>query len=156
MLDIDRAHDSDAGIENLEHVLPALGVRTRTRHVGVGELVDEGDLGLSGQHSGEVHLLECCAAVFADLARHDREVAYLLGGMSAAVGLDKADDDIRATLVAAPAFVEHRPGLADTGHSSQIDAELASRLDRLVGVVSRLGIIGVPVHGSLPTAPGRL
>ena len=57
-------------------------------------------------------------------ARHDLEVADLLGGVRAAVGLDEADDDVGAALVAPPALVEHRERLADAGRRSEVDAEL--------------------------------
>ena len=46
--------------------------------------------------------------------------------------LDEADDDVCAALVTSPALVEHGPGLADAGHSSEVDAELARRLDALI------------------------
>ena len=133
VLDVDRADDADTGVEDLEHVLPSLGVGPRTRHVRVGELVDEGDLGLAGEDRREVHLLEGRAPVVDDLARHDRQVADLLSGVGPAVRLDEADHHVGAALVATPALVEHGPGLADAGHGPEVDAELAGRLDGLVG-----------------------
>ena len=53
--------DGDPGVEQLEHVLPPLLVAARARHVGVRQLVDEGDLGPAGEHGVEVHLLELAA-----------------------------------------------------------------------------------------------
>ena len=60
----------------------------RARDVGVRELVDEGDLGPAGEDRVDVHLLERRAAVVDAAARDDLEVAELLGGLRAAVGLD--------------------------------------------------------------------
>ena len=57
-------------------------------HVGVGELVDQGDRGPAGQHGVEVELLERRAAVAHRLARHDLEPLEPLGGVGAAVRLD--------------------------------------------------------------------
>ena len=62
VLGVHRRDDVDAGVEQFVDVLPALRV-PRARRVGVGELVDEGDLGLAGEHRVEVHLLEGHAAV---------------------------------------------------------------------------------------------
>ena len=57
VLDVHRGRHVDAGVEQLLDVLPALGV-PRAGRVGVGELVDEHDLGLAGEHRVEVHLVE--------------------------------------------------------------------------------------------------
>ena len=53
---------SIAGVEQFLDVLPALLV-ARTGHVGVRELVDQGDLAAAGEHRVQVHLLEGGAAV---------------------------------------------------------------------------------------------
>ena len=57
VLDVDRGDDVDAGGEQLLDVRPALGV-AGAGDVGVGQLVDQRDLGRPGQHGVEVHLLE--------------------------------------------------------------------------------------------------
>ena len=72
--------------------------------------------GLRARTAAEVHLLEARASVLDDLARDDLEVADLLGRVGPAVGLDEADDHVRAALVPAPPLVEHGPGLPDAGH----------------------------------------
>lgn len=79
----------------------------------MGELVDEGDFRLAGEHGREIHLLKGRASVLTDLACHHGQVADPLGGVLSTVGLDKADDHVRSTLVATPTFVQHGPGLAD-------------------------------------------
>ncbi len=62
MLDVDGRDDVDAGVEELVHVLPPLGV-PRAGSVGVGELVDEGDLRVACEDGVDVHLLERCRPV---------------------------------------------------------------------------------------------
>ena len=47
VLNVDRRDDVDVIVEQLEHVLPSLLVATEPGHVGVGQFVDEGDLGLA-------------------------------------------------------------------------------------------------------------
>ena len=66
VLDVERADDVDAGVEQLEHVLVALAVAA-AGHVGVRHLVDDRDLRLARQDGVEVHLLDDDAAVL-DLA----------------------------------------------------------------------------------------
>jgi len=151
MLDVNCADDGDSSVEDLENVLPTFRMRARTGDVGVCELVYECHLGLAGKDLFEVHLLEGRAPVVDDLARHHREVANLLSCVLAAMGLDEADDDVRAALVASPALVEHGPGLADAGHSSEVDAELARRLDALIDLARPFSAFGVPTHRSIPT-----
>jgi hypothetical protein len=56
VLDIDRGVDVDAVIEQLLDVEVALGM-TAAGRVGVGELVDERNLRMAGNHRVEVHLL---------------------------------------------------------------------------------------------------
>jgi hypothetical protein len=68
MLDVDGSDDADARAENLQDILPAFFVPPGARHVGVGQLVDQGDLGPSAQDRVEVHLLQAAPPVFDHLA----------------------------------------------------------------------------------------
>ena len=124
MLDVQRRDDGDPGVEQLFDVLPALLV-ARARDVRVRELVDERDLGPAGEEGVDVHLLERCAAVLDDRTWDDLEVADLRECLRASVGLDDADDDVRASIPAAPALAEHRIGLADARRGAEVDAERA-------------------------------
>ncbi len=101
VLDVEGADDRDARVEQLLDVLPALLV-SRARRVRVRELVDERDLWAPGENGIDVHLLERRPAVLDSFARHDLEVADLLGGFRPAVRLDVADDDVLAVAGAAP------------------------------------------------------
>ena len=100
VLDVDGRDHVDPGVEQLVHVLPALLV-PRARHVGVGQLVDEGDGGVAGEDGVDVHLLELGLAVLHGPARNDLEIAELLLGARAAVRLDVAHDDVGAAVVTA-------------------------------------------------------
>ena len=111
------------GVDELQDVLPALVVRPRAGDVGMGELVDQRQLGPAGEHGVEVHLLELGSPVRHDLAGHDFEVPDQLGGPGPSVGLHESDDDVGAAVMAAPAFVEHGEGLAHAGHRAHVDAE---------------------------------
>ena len=136
VLDVDGGDDVDPGGEDLHDVLPALLVPAGSRHVGVGELVDEGDLGPSAQHGVEIHLLQAAAPVLHHLARDDLQVADHLLGQPPAVTLDEPDDDVGAPLLAPMALVEHGVGLPDARGRAQVDPEVTSRLDRVGGVAA--------------------
>ena len=95
VLDVERGVDVDARVEQLLHVLPALGV-ARARGVGVGELVEQEEGGLAGEGGVEVELAEAHAPVL-DLPR--REPLQPLdqgGGLRPPVRLHPADDDVDA------------------------------------------------------------
>jgi len=68
------------------------------------------------------------------------------------MGLDESDDHVRASLVAAPALVEHGPGLADAGYSSEVDTELPRWLNTLIGLLGRVAEFAVllTVRSPLP------
>ena len=125
VLDVHGRDDVDAGVEQLFDVLPALLV-ARARDVGVGQLVDQGDLRTAGQHGVEVHLLEeSCPRYVSAPAGYDLEVADLGVGVGPVVGLDEADDHVGAALRAPPALVEHGVGLAHARRRTEVDAQLS-------------------------------
>ena len=125
VLDVDRRDHGDAGSQQLLDVLVALRV-PGAGDVGVGQLVDQGDLRPASENSVDVHLLEGGAVVLDGPAGHDLQVADLLGGPLAAVGLDEPDDHV-ATAVTAPApLVEHGECLADPRCRPEVDPQLAT------------------------------
>jgi hypothetical protein len=89
----------------------------------VRELVDERPFRASAQYGVEVHFLEGRAVVGHDPSRHDFEVAALLGGKPTPVGLDETDDDVDATSLRAPTFIQHRVGLADSRGRAEVHAQ---------------------------------
>ena len=101
MLDVERRPDVDAGVEQFLDVLPALGMAAVGR-VGVGEFVDDDELGLARQRRVDVELL--------DLLRRDSRCLGAAGSRGlraapavsrAAVGFDQADDHVAALALAA-------------------------------------------------------
>ena len=105
--------------------------RAEPGHVRVGQLVDQGDGRLPGDDRVGVHLLDDHAAVLDPAARNDLEPVEQLDRVRPAVGLDEADDEVRAAGHAAMALVEHLEGLADARRHAEVDAEAAARARRL-------------------------
>ena len=112
------------GLEQVHHVLPALGV-PHARRVGVRELVDQDHLRLARDRGVDVELLELDPAVRDPLARQHLEVVDQLGGLGAPVGLDDADHDVGALRAQPPRGLEHRVGLADARRRAEEDLEPA-------------------------------
>ena len=115
------------GMEQVLDVLVALGV-ARAGGVGVGELVDQADRRPARQDGIDVHLAELHAAVFDDARGDDLEVADLLLGFVAAMGLDQTDDDVHTLGFEPVSLAEHRVGLAHSGRRAEVDLEPAARL----------------------------
>ncbi len=119
--------DVDSRVEQVLDILVALGV-ARARSVGVGELVDQANGRPASQDRVDVHLAEGHAAVFDDARGDDLEVADLLLGLGAAMGLDQADDDVDPLRLEPVPLAEHRIGLAHAGRRAEVDLEPAPRL----------------------------
>jgi len=138
VLDVDGGEDVDLVVEEAEDIFVALGggrvAVVGIAELGVGELVDEDDLGHAGEDGVDIHLGEEGALVV-DLAARDLfEAGGELGGAGAAMGFDKADDDVFAAATAADAFAEHAEGLADAGGVAEEDLETATLLLGVAGV----------------------
>ena len=112
VLDVDRRDDIDPGVQQFLDILPALFV-TRPGRVGVGQLVDQGDVGIAGEYPVEVHLGQLDAAMYDEVAGDDLQPLSHGRGGCPAVGLDDGDDDVGPTLAQVLALVEHGVGLAD-------------------------------------------
>ena len=124
VLDIDRGVDVDAAIEQLFDVEIALGMTTAGR-VGMGKLVDQGDLGPPGNHGVEVHLLEPLIFVLETPAGNDLEPVEQGLRLLAAMGFDDADHDIVAVLLPGAGLLQHLVGLADAGGGTDENLEPA-------------------------------
>ena len=122
MLDVECRDHRDPRVEEALHVFPALLV-PRARHVGVGQLVDEGDLRPAGDDRVDVHLLEGGAPVVDVRPRHHLETGELCGSLGPAVRLDEADDDVRATFGAPATLSEHRVRLPHPWSGAEVDAK---------------------------------
>ena len=127
VLDVDRRDHVDARPEQLLDVLVALRVAA-AGGVGVCQLVDQADGRAPGQDRVEVHLAEGDAPVLDLPGRDDLQVADLLGGLGAAVGLDDADRHVDALPLEAMPLAEHGVGLAHAGRRAEVDLEPAPLL----------------------------
>src|SRR6185437_11763586 len=95
VLDIEGRLDIDAGGEQLLDIEVALGV-SASWGIGMGQLVDDRDLGMPCEDRVEIHLLEDAAPIFDLSARDDFEPGEQRLRFLAAMRLDDADDDIGA------------------------------------------------------------
>ena len=126
VLDVDRGQHGDAGVEQLLDVLPALGV-AGAGHVGVRQLVDEGDLRAAGQDGVDVHLGEG--------RRRGRSAsggAPPPGRRACAAVCSRPWVSTKPTTTSVPrplravGLLEHREGLADAGGGAEVDAQLSA------------------------------
>jgi hypothetical protein len=125
VLDVDRGDDVDASVQQCFDVLPALLV-SRPGSVGVGEFIDQGNLGLACEDRVKIHLFESGSSVVVGHARNDFKIAHLSVRLRSTVRLDVTNHHVRTAVATSPPFVEHPVGLADPGRGSQVDAELAA------------------------------
>ena len=125
MLDVDRCQHVDAGVAQLLDVLPALGVAT-ARRIAVREFIDQRDLRRAGEQRVDIEFGERMRAVLDLAARHDFERCEQRFGVSAAVGLDQADDNIATGAQQLSALAQHLEGLADAGGGAEQDLQLAA------------------------------
>lgn len=114
VLDIERGDNIDADVQELLHVLPPLGVAD-SRNVGVGQLVDQCDLGAAGQDRVEIHLGEERTAVAQRTAGHRLQAVGHGRGRPTAMRLDEADDHIRTPCAQPLTLGEHGVRLPDPG-----------------------------------------
>ncbi len=127
MLDVERGPHVDARVEQLLDVLPALGMPA-VQSIGVGELVDDDQLGLARQRRVEIEFLDRAPVVLSLAPRQDFEPVYERAGLGAAMSLHEPDDDIDAFVFQAPRVLQHGVGLADPGRGPEKDLQPARSL----------------------------
>ncbi|MBT1174094.1 hypothetical protein JS530_00935 [Bifidobacterium sp. LC6] len=131
VLHVDGGDHVDAGIEQVQDILPALLVH-RSGRVGVGELVDERHLRMPFDDLEQVHLLEPHATVAQPAPRHHLEPFGGLGRGGAPVGLQQGDDHVLAVLLQAMPLPEHRARLAHAWRGAQQHPERSSCLCHII------------------------
>ncbi len=112
VLDVQRRKDVDPGLEQFLDIDPALGMAA-AGGVGMGQFVDEHEIGPAGEDGVEVHLVEHMARMLDPAPRNDLETLDQSLRFRPAMRLDNPDDDIRAVLPALPGIEQHFIGLAD-------------------------------------------
>ena len=125
MLDVQRGIDVDAGVEQLLDIEIALGMAA-SRRVGMGELVDQSELGPTRQDGVDIHLAEMMALVLDEPARNDLEPLEQGLSLLAAVGLDHADDHVDPLAALGLGRGQHLVGLADARRRPQEDLQPAA------------------------------
>ena len=130
VLDVERGVDVDAGVDELEHVLPPLGV-ARALGIAVGELVHQNDARPAGQGRVEIEFLERAAAVGNLPGREDLQSLEKGLRLHPAVGLDDAHDHVHPVGPELARGLEHGEGLADARRGAEEELEAAAGLPRL-------------------------
>ena len=115
VLDVQRGEYVDAGVQQFDDILVALGM-TAPRRVGVSQLIDQHEPGLAREHGFQIELVERDAAVLDRLARNDGKAGQESLGFAATMGLDDSDDDICAIDQLLLRGTQHGEGLADPRH----------------------------------------
>ena len=176
VLDVERRVDVDALLQQLLHVQVALGVPA-AGGVGVGELVDQHQVGAPPQRGIEIELAQEAIDVDHRLARQHLEALQQRLRLLAAVRLDHADDNVHPLLKPGPRRQQHLVGLADTRRRTDKDLEAAGgalllasgfgeqglRRRSLLGLAPRVchlkgssvGLRNVPVPDVLIDQPAR-
>jgi hypothetical protein len=130
VLDVERGQHVDAGFQDVLDVLVALGV-LEARGIGVGQLVDQAQLGVAVQDRRQVHLLQFGAAVVDAAPRDHRQPLGQGGRLGPAVRLEQADDDVASILPLDVSLLEHPVRLPDAGSHPQVHLQPPpARLDR--------------------------
>src|SRR5262249_49953274 len=125
MLNIHRRIDVDTGIQQLFHVLEALGVTT-ARNICVGELVDEDEAWTPLERGIEIELAQDSVDVDRRLAGNDLEAFQQRLRLLASVCLDHANDDVYTLLQLGARRLQHLIGLAHPGGCANEDFEAAN------------------------------
>ena len=112
MLDIERRKNVDAGGDHLLDIEIALGMPA-AGSVGVGEFVDQNQLGTALEDRVEIHLGQQMALVLDLLPRDHLEAFEQCLGLPSAMSLDDADDDVDAVAPLGLRRQQHLVGLAD-------------------------------------------
>ena len=114
----------NSGGEDVLNVLVSLGVFA-AGDVGVGQLIDDRNLRMTGDDGIDIHFLDDDLVVFDFSPGDDFEAVDQFGGLSAAVGFDEADDDVDFLSLEALGLLEHAISFADTGTVAQVDLQAA-------------------------------
>ena len=155
VLDVHGGVDVDAGIEQLDDVLPALGV-SQAERVRVRQLVDEDQRGVARERSVEVELAQRGPAIVDHPRGEDLESFEQRVGLGAAVRLDISHERVDSVGLLLARGLEHRVRLADSGGGAEEYPQLSSTLTRFLRLDTgeeRLRVWPVGAHDP-SVAPG--
>ncbi len=149
VLNVERGVNVDAGLAQPLDILPALGMRHAGR-VGVGQLVDQDQLGMGGERPFEVELLQLRAAVLDRPPGQHVEPHQQGLRLGADMRLEIADQDVDPLFGHLAAGFEHRIRLADARRRAEEDLQLAplvARFFRLHAGEQGIGVRSFFGHG---------
>ena len=155
MLDVHGGVHVDAGVEQLDDVLPALGVSQAGR-IRVRQLVDEDERGTAGERGVEIELAQRGAAIVDHPRREELESFEQRVGLGPPVRLDISDEHVDSVGLLLAHGLEHRVRLADPSGRAEEYLQLSSTLARFLRLDAgqeRLGVRPVGAHDP-SVAPG--
>ncbi len=124
MLDVDCGVDVDAAAQQLFDIKIPLGM-TAALGIGMGELIDQNDLGAPDDDGIEVHLLQPLPLVLEPATRNDLQSFEQRFGFFAPMSFDDSDDDDVAVFLPSVGLLKHLVGFADAGRRAHEDSKLA-------------------------------
>ena len=131
VLHVERGVHVDAGVQQLEHILPALAVAA-ARGVGVRELIDQDERRLPRQRTVEVEFLQDASLVVDCTTGEDGESFREPRRLGAAMSLDHPDHDVHALRLTCSRGLEHGVGLPHARGRAKEQLQLAPLLPRLL------------------------
>ena len=129
VLDVDGGEDVDPRLQQLLHILPALGV-TGAGHIGVGQLVHQHHRRVTGQHAVQVKLGQTMTAIEVVGEQLHFESGQQRRRLAAAMGLHQSHQHIQPLGPQPLGLLQHGVGLAHPRTGAEEDLQLAS-LSRL-------------------------
>ena len=126
VLDVQRGVDVDAGVDEFQHVLPALHV-ARARRVGVRQFVHQDQRGPPRQRCVQVEFLQRDAAMRHLAPRQHFEPLQQRFGFLALVRFDVPADHLDPVLLLAAGRFQHRVGLAHARRGAEKHLQPAPR-----------------------------
>ena len=142
MLDVERGVNTDARVEQLEHVLVALRM-ARSRRIRVRELIDHGQPRMPGEDRIEIHLLELCSAILDLGAWHDRHSFQQRFGFLPAVCFHNADHHLASFALFLPRSLKHGVGLAHARRHPKENLQFTAGRLRLVPLHARENLVRI-------------
>lgn len=125
MLDVQRRDHVNPGRENFLDVLVTFSI-SASRHVGMGQFVDQDHGWPPGKHGIQIHFFDLDAPVFTDDSRHGLQTFQKFGDLGAAVGFGETHHDIEPFAFQRMTLLEHPICLPHAGAISEVNFETSA------------------------------
>ncbi|VEA72345.1 Uncharacterised protein [Serratia rubidaea] len=126
VLYVDGGQHVDAGIQQLLHILPALGV-ARAVGVAVGQFIHQDQRRVTRQRGVQIEFAHHAAAVLDPFLRQYAQPVQQRGGFIAAVGFHHPDQNVKAQSALPLGLLQHGVGFADAGAGAEKHLQAAAR-----------------------------